>query len=85
MADAAARARFGEGTQLVEVVPGSSEDPVDRLMRLGPTRAIGIEEMRAQAREEAAEAADAASAAPQPDESDARYPALVPSSSENSQ
>ena len=84
VADAAARARFGEGTQLVEVVPGSSEDAVDRLMRLEPTRATAIEEMRAQARAEATEAAEAASAAPQPDQSDARYPVLVPSSSENS-
>jgi TPP-dependent pyruvate/acetoin dehydrogenase alpha subunit len=84
VAEAAARARLGEGTQLVEVVPGSAEDPVERLVRLEPSRADAIEEMRALALVEAKEAADAASAAPAPDESDARYPVLVPSSSENS-
>ncbi len=83
VADAAARARLGEGTQLVEVVPGSPEDPIDRLVRLEPARANAIREMRARARDEAQEAADAASAAPPPDESDARYPVLVPSSVES--
>jgi TPP-dependent pyruvate/acetoin dehydrogenase alpha subunit len=83
VADAAARARLGEGTQLVEVVPGSSEDPVDRLIRLEPSRSATIEEMRALALGEAREAAQAASAAPPPDASDARYPVLVPSPSEN--
>ena len=85
IADAAARARLGEGTQLVEVVPGSAEDPVERLVRLEPSRAGAIEELRALALVEAEEAADAATSAPAPIESDARHPVLVPSSSENSQ
>ena len=84
IAEAAARARLGEGTQLVEVVPGSDEDPVERLVRLEPSRADVVEELRALALVEAREAADVAASAPAPDESDARHPVLVLSSSENS-
>ena len=51
----------------MEVVPGVSGDPVDRLVRLAPGLAEGLEGWRREAEAEAAAAADAARAAPAPD------------------
>lgn len=59
------RARGGDGTQLVEVVPGALQDPVDRLARLEPGLAERVSELRATAAADARAAAhEARSAAP---------------------
>lgn len=61
--DATERARGGGGTQLVEVVPGSDDDPVDRLARMEPGVAEGLPELRRVADDEARAAAAEARAA----------------------
>ncbi len=58
--EAVERARGGDGTQLVEVVPGVEHDPVDRLARLEPGLAQRVTELRRIAADEARAAADEA-------------------------
>lgn len=57
--DAVARARTGDGTQLVEVVPGGTDNPIDRLVRLEPSLAELLPELRAEAGAEARAAVEA--------------------------
>lgn len=64
IAEAVERARGGDGTQLVEVVPGTGGDPLDRLVQLDPSLADRLPALRAAADDEARAAADAARAAP---------------------
>lgn len=77
VADAVEQARGGGGTQLVEVVPGSHEDPVDRLARLDPALAAQLPLWREQAATEARAAAAAARACALPTAADAFHPVLI--------
>lgn len=73
IAVSAERARAGDGTQLVEVAPGASGDPVTHLSRLDPSLADRLETLRTAADVEARRAAAAAASASAPDESDLRF------------
>ncbi|MEQ9569382.1 MAG: thiamine pyrophosphate-dependent enzyme [Longimicrobiales bacterium] len=64
--EASGRARGGDGTQLVEVVPGATGDGVDRLARMEPGLSDRLADFRRRAAVEAREAAEAARAASPP-------------------
>lgn len=74
IAEAVSRARGGDGTQLVEVVPGTGGDPVDRMVQLDPSLADRLPELRDAAESEAAAAAEAARSAPRPTFDSPRFP-----------
>ncbi|NNK63005.1 MAG: hypothetical protein HKO98_07305 [Gemmatimonadetes bacterium] len=76
IADAAARAREGGGTQLVEVVPTDEGDPLQRWVRHAPGMAESLEALLADAETETAEAVATAHEAGPPPRGAAAHPAL---------